>query len=136
MISIKTITAEETYSLRHSVMWPNQPISFVMLSDDEKGIHFGLFVNEILTSVISLFISDKKAQFRKFATLKHEQGKGYGTKLLKHTINFVSAKTMEELWCNARTDKTKFYKKFGFTETKKKFTKENIDFVILEKKLK
>lgn len=135
MISIKNITPEETYFLRHSVMWPNQPISFVMLPEDQKGIHFGLFVQEILTSVISIFITNNKAQFRKFATLQCEQGKGYGSYLLEHSINFIKENRIEVLWCNARADKTNFYTKFGFIETQKKFTKESIDFVILEKKL-
>lgn len=116
-------------------MWPNQPVSFVMLPEDQKGIHFGLFVHETITSVISLFITNNKAQFRKFATLQHEQGKGYGSHLLQHSINFIKANTIEVLWCNARADKTKFYAKFGFVETEKKFTKENIDFVILKKAL-
>jgi predicted GNAT family N-acyltransferase len=135
MITIKQITAKETYPLRHSVMWPNQPISFIQLPDDEKGIHFGLFRDKELLSVISLFIDQKSAQFRKFATISTEQNKGYGTFLLKHVIDFTINKNLILLWCNARVYKTAYYKKFGFKETNKTYRKKEIDFVIIEKEL-
>ncbi len=135
MITIKQITAKETYPLRHSVMWPNQPISFIQLSDDEKGIHFALFRDEELLSVISLFIDQKSAQFRKFATLTTEQNKGYGTTLLQHVIDYTINKKINLLWCNARVDKTGYYKKFGFKETNKTYRKKGIDFVFIEREL-
>ena len=35
---ITQIKAEETYDLRHTVMWPNQPREFIILDDDKDGI--------------------------------------------------------------------------------------------------
>ncbi len=68
-IEIKRISPEETYDLRHRVMWPDHPWDFIKLQEDNNGKHFGLFVSNKLTSVISLFISNEEAQFRKFATI-------------------------------------------------------------------
>jgi predicted GNAT family N-acyltransferase len=116
-------------------MWPDQPISFIQLPDDEKRIHFGLFRDKELLSVVSLFIDQKSAQFRKFATISTEQNKGFGTSLLKHVIDFTINKNLILLWCNARVNKTTYYKKFGFKETNKTYRKKGIDFVIIEQEL-
>ena len=86
MIEIRPITAAETWKLRHKVMWPNKPLIFVILPKDEEGFHYGLFENELLVSVISLFKIGNEGQFRKFATDEDFQGKGYGTKLLEYLI--------------------------------------------------
>ena len=67
-MEIKEIEASETWPLRHKVMWPSKPIEFVVLPNDDEGLHFGLFDDEILISVISLFIESQGGQFRKFAT--------------------------------------------------------------------
>lgn len=133
-IKIKVIHAKETHHLRHQVMWPNKPPEFVILDNDEEGIHFGLLKDSIIISVVSLFIENNTAQFRKFATKISEQGSGYGSILLTHVINVVSKdKKVDKLWCNARVDKTIFYEKFGMTQTTKTFSKGNIQYVIMEK---
>ena len=133
-IEIKSISPEETYDLRHRVMWPDHPREFIKLPEDGIGIHFGLFVSNKLISVISLFISNEDAQFRKFATADSEQGKGYGSQLLRHIIEYSLTNGIQRLWCNARVDKTLFYKNFGFKETKVMYNKGGIDFIILERK--
>jgi len=38
-IEIKQITAQETYNLRHEVMWPDKPLDFVKLDNDEEGLY-------------------------------------------------------------------------------------------------
>ncbi len=125
-----------TWPLRHEVMWPNMPIDFVKLPEDASGIHFGLFVDTNLVSTVSLFQTDVgTAQFRKFATKKKQQGKGYGSKLLLHLIEYTKKQRFQCLWCNARIDKTDYYKKFGMVETDKTFLKQNQKFVILQKVL-
>jgi len=117
-------------------MWPNMPFEFVKLPEDADGTHFGLFVHRQLVSIVSLFQTGPGvAQFRKFATQVGEQGKGYGTKLLSHLIEFVQEEGFHTLWCNARVDKTDFYKKFEMFETQETYTKQNIKFVILKKVL-
>lgn len=113
-------------------MWPDHPIEFVQLPEDPTGIHFGLYVSHELISVISLFINQSGAQFRKFATKNSEQGKGYGSILLQHLLAYCSTQSIQRIWCNARIDKTDYYKKFGFTETDITYVKGGIDFVVIE----
>lgn len=67
-MKIKKIKAEQTWEIRHKVMWPNKPLAYVKISNDLEGLHYGLFVADKLVSVVSLFIKGEVAQFRKFAT--------------------------------------------------------------------
>ena len=134
MISeIKPITTSDTLAIRHKVMWPEKPFDFVKLPNDKMARHFGLFVNEELVSIISLFAEDNEAQFRKFATLHKFQGLGYGTILLKNIVDLVEQDGFKKIWCNARVEKSKFYERFGFKLTDKTYMKGGIEFVIMEK---
>lgn len=130
---IRQINSADTHSLRQRVMWPNKPLSFIMLPNDDEGIHFGVFVDEVLVSVVSLFIKNNNAQFRKFATDENEQRKGYGTLLLAHLIAFGEQKKLAKIWCNARTNKQDFYIKFGFEATNNRFSKAGLSYVVMEK---
>lgn len=125
-----------TWPLRHEVLWPDQPFDFIKLPEDSNGNHFGLFLDNELISIVSLFQTDTgTVQFRKFATKTNEQGKGYGTKLLLHLMEFAQDQGFHTLWCNARIDKTDYYKNFGMVETDKTYIKQNLKFVILKKVL-
>ncbi len=132
-LKIREISAQETYDLRHRVMWPNKPEKYVALENDAKGIHFGLSKDSRLISVVSLFITNDGAQFRKLATEKSEQGNGYGTLLLNHLMAIITNRKIKKIWCNARADKTSFYERFGMQPTSKTFTKGGIDYIIMEK---
>jgi len=114
-------------------MWPNQPLEFVKLPEDDKGLHYGLYVDDQLTSIISLFINGKEAQFRKFATLESHQGKGYGSILLNEIMQIAATESLTKIWCNARRSKTNYYTKFGMKVTDKTYVKGGTDFVIMEK---
>ncbi|THE13058.1 GNAT family N-acetyltransferase [Bacillus timonensis] len=130
---IKTIDKEKAWEIRHKVMWPDKDFDYIKLEDDDSGIHYGLFKEDKLISVISLFINHDEAQFRKFATLQHEQGKGYGSRLLDFVINEARNQDLNRIWCNARQNKMDFYKKFGLKETHHRFTKGGKSYVIMEK---
>ncbi len=135
LLKIQEINAEKTWPIRHTVMWPEKPFDFVKLENDSEGFHFGGYVDEELICIVSLFIKNNKAQFRKLATKENQQGKGYATKLLHHVFEFAKNKNMNTIWCNARKNKTNFYHKFSMTETNKTYKKGGIEFVVLEKKL-
>lgn len=128
---IKQITSSETILIRHKVMWPNKPIEYVKLPNDENARHFGLFVNKEITSIISLFVANNEAQFRKFASLIEFQGLGYGTVLLKSIIDLIEKEGIKKLWCNARVEKSKFYERFDLKLTDKKFEKGGIEYVVM-----
>ena len=129
------ITSAETLNIRHRTMWPNKPINYVKLENDDQGRHFGLFIDGKMVSVISLFITNKAAQFRKFATLTDYQGKGYGTILLNRIISIAEDEKLNKIWCNARTDKSDYYAKFGMILTKNRFKKGKIEYVVMKKSI-
>lgn len=133
---ICSIQAADTWSIRQKVMWPNKPLAYVQLEKDEMGTHFGYQINNTLVAVISLFISSEGIQFRKFATLPQYQNQGIGTTLLHHTIHYAKMKhPNQRLWCNARTEKTSFYIKFGLLKTNTTFYRGVIAYTIMEMKL-
>ncbi len=130
---IKEVAVEAVLNIRHDVMWPNKPFDYVRIPNDEKGKHFGLFLEDKLVSVVSLFIENNEAQFRKFATLPDYQNQGFGTHLLKEIIRIAEEQELYKIWCNARVDKSAYYLKFGMTLTNSKFEKGGIKYVIMEK---
>lgn len=132
MILIKQIEASETWPLRHKVMWPNKPLDFVVLPNDEEGLHFGLYEKERLVSVISLFIDGQEGQFRKFATDDYFQGKGYGTKLLNHLIAEAKKLNIRSLRCNARITAIEFYQRFGMRVASESIRKNGKDYIMME----
>jgi predicted GNAT family N-acyltransferase len=135
MLKIKNIQASETWNLRHRVMATNRPFDSIKLPKDEEGLHFGLFQDDKLISVISIFINNETAQFRKFATEISEQGKGYGSILLEHIIEESINQKVKNLWCNARVSALGFYQKFGFEAVSETWMDNGIEYVKMEKGL-
>jgi len=132
LMEIKAIPVQLTWDVRHKAMWPNKPFSYIKIENDIEGQHFGLYLENKLVSVISIFITDTEAQFRKFATLPHYQGNGYGSTLLSYIFKEMSQLGIKRLWCNARRDKTSFYERFGMVPTQTTFERGNINYVIME----
>lgn len=130
---IRAIPYQTTWPIRHEVMWPDKPFDFVKIPEDESGLHLGLFVQNEVVSIVSVFFSKNEAQFRKFATVKEHQGKGYGSKLLGHLMSELESQPLERVWCNARVDKSSYYERFGLKPTDKTYTKGGLHFVIMEK---
>ncbi|NMH87311.1 GNAT family N-acetyltransferase [Flavivirga algicola] len=128
------IDSQKTLSIRYQAMWPNKPIDYVKLENDIQGLHFGLFIQDKIISVISLFEENSNIQFRKFATLNTFQGQGYGTILLNYILEYAEKNEYKKVWCNARVNKSAFYKRFGLKETNSYFDKGGIKYVIMEKR--
>jgi len=132
-IEIREITADQTWDLRHRVMYPNEPFESIKLSDDVEGVHFGLFKNNRLVSVVSLFVRNNEVQFRKLATEVDEQKNGHGTKLILFILEYAIKIQASRIWCNARENKAYFYEKFGLQATNKTYFQTGIKFVVMEK---
>ncbi len=141
-IKVKAISYEETYQVRHEVMWPNKELSYIKLENDPVGQHFAVLIDEEIVSVISLFIDQENncAQFRKFATRIHHQGNGYGGLLLRKVIDVakkeIGSQSSAVLWCNARLSATVLYEKYGLIKTDRTFEKGGQQYVIMELALK
>jgi len=130
---INEVPYDKVLEIRHKVMYPDREIESVILPDDDMGLHIGYYADGEPVSVFSIFLKDGDIQFRKFATLQNYQGKGYGSKLMQWLLDYVSDMQFKRVWCNARTGKTDFYKKFGFRETEEIFEKNGYEYVIMEK---
>ncbi|SMC66628.1 GNAT family N-acetyltransferase [Pedobacter nyackensis] len=134
-VQIEQIRVDLAWRIRHEVMYPTLPYDAIKLDNDKEGIHFGLFTRNRLTAVVSVFNKGKVYQFRKFATIESAQGKGYGSLLLNHIINYMKDMGAEKIWCNARVSAAGFYEKFGLTQTDQRTVSNGIDFVIMELQL-
>ncbi|GAB3773943.1 GNAT family N-acetyltransferase [Spirosoma horti] len=128
MIHIQAIEAEQTYPLRHSVLWPDKPLDYVKVDDDDAGYHFGAFDDKELIAVISLFITGQESRFRKFATHPDYQRKGVGTLLLNQVIAEARWLGAAVLWCDARLDAADFYRRFGMEAVSEVFYKGPIPY--------
>lgn len=132
---IEQIPPAATLRLRQAELYPDLPFEELILPEDAEGIHFGLFHQNQLISVVSCFLKAEEMQFRKFATQQKFQHQGFGSALLKYIFEFAEAENKKKIWCNARSTATEFYKKFGMVETEQKFSKAGIDYIIMEKEL-
>lgn len=136
MIGIRRISAEETLAIRHAVLWPNMPLEHVKLAGDQDAYHYGLYYEHELISVISVFLDGSEARFRKFATKKSHQGKGYGSRLFDYMLDQLKDMAVERVWCDARVDALGFYRRFGFSEVGEVFYKSHVPYKVMEKRLK
>ncbi|KAI6091539.1 GCN5-like N-acetyltransferase [Hypoxylon rubiginosum] len=140
-VTVRPISAAETYALRHAVLWPDKPMSYVQLPEDLDGRHFGAFTNgdgkpEELVSIISLFVDDSgEARFRKFATAPEWQGRGIGSALLKYTIEAAVKLRATRIWCDARESALGFYRRFGMSGEGAVFFKGEVPYLRMSRPL-
>ena len=85
-----------------------------------------------LTAVVSVFENGEDYQFRKFATLEAQQGKGYGSALLNYIIAYCKDRGAKKIWCNARVSAANFYRKFGLAPVGSTYMQYDIEFVRME----
>lgn len=123
MIEIKKITAFETIIVRHPVLRPGRPIESCHFDGDDMPTtsHFGLFLENQLAGVISvfkiqnkLFSEENQYQIRGMAVLSEFQKKGFGEALLEYCENEIRLKSGDLIWFNAREIALGFYEKSGY----------------------
>ena len=134
-MEVRMVPLAAIWQMRQQVMYPSQPLKFVQLKNDPEGVHLGMYDNEILLSVISLFRSGQEMQFRKFATKIECQRKGIGSTLLKYVIDWTQAQDCALIWCNARTTAMGLYKRFGMEPMGETWVENCIEYVKMQKAL-
>lgn len=132
-MDIRNVDLDLIWKIRQEVMYPQEELSYVQLPEDGTGEHLGLYVNDQLVSIVSLFEYGPEVQFRKFATLVNEQGKGYGSMLLEYVMDQASSGGKQMIWCNARVNASPFYQRFGMYATGDSWWKKDIEFIKMEK---
>lgn len=125
---IQPITAEQTYPLRHAVLWPDKPFDSVKIDTDDAGYHYGMFRGSDLVAVISLFVDGPVSRFRKFAVQPDCQRTGIGTQLMRHVMAEARRMGAATLWCDARLDAGDFYRRFGMEPVGEVFYKGPIPY--------
>jgi len=131
-MDIRIISWQQTIPLRHSVLWPSKPAEFCHIDGDTEGVHFGVFMNDVLVCVASVYVHHNKARLRKFATDERYQKQGIGSKLLGHMINYFKDSELEYFWCDARETALGFYKRFGMSKCSERFYKADIPYFKME----
>ena len=123
-IEVKKITYLDTFPVRSTVLRQGKPIEtcFFLGDDDKETAHFGLFKDNNLIGVASVFKvrnenfnENYQFQLRGMAILSVYQGLGFGKIILEEICKFVKAKNVEVLWFNARETAVKFYQNSGFS---------------------
>lgn len=138
MHRIVPITFEQTYPLRHAVLWPDKPFDYVKIDNDAGGYHYGALQDGELIAVISLFLeagSPVVARFRKFAVRPDCQRQGVGTLLLNHIIAEAQQLGATVLRCDARLDAAAFYRRFGMDAVSDIFHKGPIPYARFSRSL-
>ncbi len=134
-ISIEQITHELTWRLRRDVLYPGEKLFEMEMEEDSNGIHFGAFKDDKLVGVVSLFQNRNMFQFRKLAVDSSVQNMRIGSALLAYITECALENSGASIWCNARITAIGFYRKAGFIQTGKLFTKKGIDYAVMEKML-
>ena len=131
-MNIRPISADETLPLRRDVLYPDWSLSAVKMDHDKDGLHFGVFDQGQLVTVVSLFLGRDSTQFRKLATTPAAQGRGFGKAILAHLAGICKKEKIKLLWCNARDTAVSFYDRLGYTPKGDYFIKDGISFLRME----
>lgn len=120
---IKQIHYTETYPIRQVILRPERPLETCFFQGDEleTTFHFGLFMEENIVGIISLFKNnsplfsqENQYQIRGMAVLEDYQKFGFGKQLVTYSEKFLKEKNIELIWFNAREVAVNFYKKSGY----------------------
>ena len=120
---VKKISAQETRSIRHEVLRPNQPETACVYPADEavSTAHFGTYVDDQLIGVASIYQQNESGdvdhiswRIRGMAVREPFQGYGYGAELLRACLVYAEKSGGARVWCNARLNVMPFYSRHGF----------------------
>ena len=146
MTIIKKITAEETYSVRLPVLRKGKSLASCHFEDDdlETTLHLGLYLDQKLVGIISLFDKSNpnfqeknQCQIRGMAVLENQRKKDFGKALLKHCEKECKKQDVDLIWFNARMQAIGFYEKMGYQKTGTPFDIPDVgEHIVMFKKSK
>ena len=121
---IKSINANDTYSVRHPVLRPERPIEecYFELDNHLSSLHLGMEFNGEIIAVLSAlpikcenFPDLMSMRLRGIATLHAFQKKGFGSQLMIEVEKIlIKLKKIRLVWLNARTSAKSFYQNLGY----------------------
>ncbi|KAL4247911.1 hypothetical protein ABKN59_006779 [Abortiporus biennis] len=139
LVDIRRISVEQTIPLRHSILWPEKPVEYIRLPEDDSGHHYGAFLpsSSDPVAVISVFIEplphdsvNLAARFRKFACDPNHRNQGIGSALLQHVF-LVASKDLQcsAVWCDGRLSTAGWYERRGMFRFGGNFFKGDIEYI-------
>jgi len=128
-VTVKRVSAEDVYPLRHRVLRPNQTLADCVWAQDKDSetAHFGAEHDGQIVGIASIAISPREAdppntwRLRGMATTPELQGRGVGAKVLQACLAHAKSRGGALLWCNARTTALEFYQSHGFETVGEEF---------------
>ena len=121
---IKSINANDTYSVRHPVLRPERPIEecYFELDNHLSSLHLVMEFNGEIIAVLSAlpikcenFPDLMSMRLRGIATLHAFQKKGFGSQLMIEVEKrLIKLKKIRLVWLNARTSAKSFYQNLGY----------------------
>ncbi len=145
MVTIKQIASRDTFAVRQPVLRPGKPVESCIFDgdDDSATVHFGLYEDERLEGVASLFKASNDSfketvqyQLRGMAVLANNRGKGFGNLLLSAVEDYAQKQNTALIWFNSREIAVGFYEKAGYQKQGGPFTIPDIGpHYIMYKKL-
>ncbi|PKH06354.1 GNAT family N-acetyltransferase [Moritella sp. Urea-trap-13] len=131
-MDIRIISWQQAIPLRHQVLWPSKPPEYCHVDGDVKGLHFGVFIDETIICVASVYLDQNKARLRKFATDANYQNQGIGSKMLAHIIHYLKSTKTDFFWCDARESAVGFYERFDMNKSSERFYKADVAYFKME----
>ncbi|UPV80262.1 GNAT family N-acetyltransferase [Bacillus rugosus] len=125
MLEVKTISAEDTYEIRHRILRPHQSIEQCKYEQDhaEGAFHLGAFYEGTLISIASFFpqkqpliTASSAYRLRGMATLEGYRDQKAGSTLIKYAEQKLADRGVQAVWCNARHYVKGYYAKLGWEE--------------------
>lgn len=123
-MNIRTLAPEETYALRHLVLWPHKATAADCTIDIDHradAMHWGVCMADAVVAIGSFFETpstklNAKHVYRLRAMAVHPdyRGQQLGQQLIHAAIENLRARNIELLWCDARLRAVPFYARMGF----------------------
>jgi len=126
---LRSIPANQTLAFRQEILWPDKPLSHVMVEGDDSALHIGAFDGETLIGIGSFYPQGTKAQLRKLAVDPSYRKMGIGRDIIQHGAQMMQNQGIGFLWCDARKTAIPFYQKLGFKIEPDVFYKSGIAYV-------
>ncbi|ASJ73842.1 GNAT family N-acetyltransferase [Granulosicoccus antarcticus] len=127
-MKIRKITCVATLDIRQRVLWPDKPKEYCEVEGDESALHYGIYLEEVLVGVASVYEDAGAVRLRKFAVEAEHQGMGLGAALIRHVIHYVQCAGATVFWCDARESARAFYERFGLSIEGERFYKANVSY--------
>lgn len=128
-VRIKKVGVEQVLALRQLVLWPDKPLAFCRVPEDDMGWHYAAVVDNDVKGVASLFWGENGVRLRKFAVHPDCQRMGIGRELMKVMLADIEDQNQrqseqKQLYLDARESAMEFYLRFGLEIEGERFYKE------------